>query len=206
MPKGSTGAGGAGQRGSSASRAPQEVFAFFNSDKEAIAWGKTLQAQAGPFSEEEQAAFQDYTDRGFWFWNYDLRGGTTPKPEEQAKIDLVQNALADSITDRPVIVHRTIDSIPDSWTVGGTMQDAGFVSTSVTRKLINNLDRRIRVEIEVPSGSPGLYLGKPLSRFPGQQEFLLPHGTRFEVLSRGADPERPDYYRAELMRLRVVRT
>jgi hypothetical protein len=80
--------------------------------------------------------------------------------------------------------------------IGKTIQDPGFVSTSVAGSG-GNFTGTVKLRIEAPAGTPGIFV-KKLSLHPGENEFLLAAGTKFrvlEVIKTGHETE---------IRLRVV--
>ncbi|MEV6800525.1 phage minor capsid protein [Micromonospora rifamycinica] len=70
---------------------------------------------------------------------------------------------------------------------GRTLQDRGFMSTTISRLSDNGQmqiaqRRRIRMDIEVPAGTPAAYV-EALSAHPGQHELILAPGTSYRVMS-----------------------
>ncbi|WP_431892672.1 phage minor capsid protein [Micromonospora haikouensis] len=71
--------------------------------------------------------------------------------------------------------------------VGQTLQDRGFMSTTISRLSDNGQMqiaqmRRVRMDIEVPAGTPAAYV-EALSAHPGQHELILAPGTSYRVVS-----------------------
>lgn len=93
----------------------------------------------------------------------------------------------------------------DPRTLRGTVQiEAGYMSTSLGSAPPGHFNGRIRMEIVVPAGSTGLWMGIR-SAYPDQRELILPRGTRYLITEVIENPNGPRYAGVEyLLRARVV--
>jgi hypothetical protein len=60
--------------------------------------------------------------------------------------------------------------------IGSIQQDLGYMSTSVT----HGFGGRVQMELEVPAGTPGYYVGQ-ISQHKGENELLLSRGMRYVI-------------------------
>lgn len=82
--------------------------------------------------------------------------------------------------------------------IGHTLVNDAFTSTSVDRKA--SFNGNVRLEIEVPKGTPSIYLGTN-SQFPKESELLLAAGAKMKIVGVEEIPEDPGSYR---VKVRVV--
>ncbi len=94
---------------------------------------------------------------------------------------------------------------------GKVISDPGFVSTTILDQKSTGFDytkKPIRMEIEVPPGTPGLYVSSATPGYASENEFILAAGTSFEIMEvRAATPaEKAAHSDAleHIVRVRVV--
>lgn len=146
-------------------------------------------------TEEQRAAIDGYTGTDYLDYNAWLRGGRNPEgydefysPEE---IDRMVNTLESTMVPLPVDIKvfrymdtrglNVADQSPYSL-VGATIKDKGFLSTG-TRDLasiqaVNG--GKIRMEIDVPAGTRGVYV-EEFSSVKGEFELILAPDTPLRV-------------------------
>lgn len=94
---------------------------------------------------------------------------------------------------------------------GKVISDPGFVSTTILNEKSTGFDytkKPIRMEIEVPPGTPGLYVSSATPGYASENEFILAAGTNFEIMEvRAATPAEKAAHSSSLkhiVRVRVV--
>lgn len=94
---------------------------------------------------------------------------------------------------------------------GKVISDPGFVSTTILDEKSTGFDytkKPIRMEIEVPPGTPGLYVSSATPGYASENEFILAAGTSFEIMEvRAATPAEKAAHSDSLkhiVRVRVV--
>ncbi len=86
---------------------------------------------------------------------------------------------ADTFLYRKFKSNPAID--PASWSVGGTFQDHGYVSTNVGAPVGGYSSANVSLKIVAPKGTKGAFLSKSTLADSGSQEYLLPRGSKFRV-------------------------
>ncbi|MFE3445573.1 ADP-ribosyltransferase [Nocardia sp. NPDC059180] len=76
--------------------------------------------------------------------------------------------------------------------IGTRQTEPGFMSTSLGATPPPHFDREFRMELDVPAGSPGVWMGSR-SAYPDQRELLLPRGARFEIVDVIENPRGSQY-------------
>lgn len=144
----------------------------------------------------EKVAIKAYSEISYGAVNRYLRKGELPNSEAErykvnAILEGVDNAMSRTALKSPVIVHRGLCESPKcvkfftGLKVGAEFEDKGFVSTSV--RPIAELKEKVNLQILVPAGKQGFYMGE-LSRYTQDEaEFLLPRGSKFRVLETVSD-------------------
>ncbi|GIH70334.1 VG15 protein [Sphaerimonospora thailandensis] len=159
-----------------------------------------MQRSMPAWTRTQRDALQDYT--GGWAGpvNDALRKGK-PIPDRFADLRNAVTNLAAAVhpLPRPVTVYRYV--APDAFgrgrtradklgnLVGRTLQDRGFMSTSLARsghtdpagQMALGARRQVLMEIDVPAGARAAYIDE-VSVHPGQWELLLGPGTKYEVV------------------------
>ena len=86
---------------------------------------------------------------------------------------------ADTFLYRKFKSNPAID--PANWSVGGTFQDHGYVSTNVGAPVGGYSSANVSLKIVAPKGTKGAFLSKSTLADSGSQEYLLPRGSKFRI-------------------------
>jgi hypothetical protein len=138
-----------------------------------------LLASLCPEEQEVLAHYKDFSDH----LNCALRGGTLDEKLTRWR-DALDSAVQKGRTTRPLILYRATCAHYVPSVVGTEFQDLAFVSTSLCPEGLVAFycnDAPTKLVIDYPAGSP-------LACFPcdsgggGENERLLPRGTKFRVL------------------------
>jgi len=171
----------------------------------------TMQAWADAnFNPDHEVSIRSYS-ADYQEINGPLREGVAAGDEPWQVADL---DAAMSPTPTPVTVHRWTgtrqfrgidlrDPAARRELVGKTITDRGYTSTSLRQMDMPPLeidDEPVKLIVDVPAGSPALYLGTR-SAFAREQELLLARSTRFRVVS--VEPS-PTSYGEAVIRLEVL--
>ncbi|WP_069161930.1 C2 family cysteine protease [Nocardia altamirensis] len=90
-------------------------------------------------------------------------------------------------------VNGAVLGTGDPRTLLGTVQiEPGYMSTSLGATPPAHFDGAIRMELELPPGASGLWMGVR-SAYPDQRELILPRGTRYLVTEVIQNPQDPRY-------------
>lgn len=188
--------------GGEASEAPKPMSSL----KQLLEYGTAQQAERDTWSEEAQVAAKDYTGGWFTDVNQLLRSGGKGKGgDNEEKVKEIVGQL-DKLFDSPasklkeaVTVSRGVsgDSHPliallkaGQLEPGMEMEDSGYSSTSVKSWDLHSWDTDLKLNIHVPKGAHGLYVGPPppppkggatYSEYPNEFELLLNRGTKMRV-------------------------
>lgn len=139
-------------------------------------------------------ALEDYTGGGYNSLNKYLRHGEFPPYEKTPGVVIdLQNNLDNSFKNAPLVpenlvAYRAINKdVVKDLKPGDTFRDKGFISTSISPKIVSYLDEGdLGLEIRVPKGTKGIYVEK-VSRFKGEKELLLNRGTKFRVIENSGN-------------------
>jgi len=154
------------------------------STSEANAMQRTLE----PWTAEQQRGLTTYTGGSYRQMNQWLRGDRAGWLDEGLK-KAVHNAQAGMRSmPRKVLVHRGCDfqqfglqSYEQALQlVGKTVQDKGFLSTSVGGR--GAFSGSVQLEVELPVGTSASYI-QSISSYHSEKEMLIAAGTKYEVLS-----------------------
>jgi hypothetical protein len=116
--------------------------------------------------------------------------GETKRPTKATKqaVDGLDSSLDKSSVPEDTIVYRglhpsVLGGKPESL-IGKTIQDKGYVSTSLSRDVSKNFSNDTIAEIRVPKGAKGGYMDS-VNKPEGQPEYelLLPRNSEFRVVS-----------------------
>lgn len=133
----------------------------------------------------QQRGLTTYTGGAYRPMNGDLRGGRHATSSYYTDIRDAQKGM------RPVkekiLVHRGtgfsqfgVNSFEEVLQlVGKTVQDKGFLSTSVGGR--GAFSGSVNMEVEVPVGTHGVYV-QPISQHKSENEFLIAAGTHYDIL------------------------
>ncbi|PPK79859.1 ADP-ribosyltransferase exoenzyme [Lacrimispora xylanisolvens] len=144
-------------------------------------------------TKEEKAAIRKYTynsgdkspNRFFERLNAMLRGADQPNDNLIKYADTISGAIKKNKIKQDLICFRNLDINPyTDYSIGDIFREPQFTSTSVVSG--KALDKKFKITLYVPKGSPGAYIEK-ISRFPQQRELLLDKNCLFRVISKGND-------------------
>ncbi|MPZ27534.1 MAG: hypothetical protein GEV12_14275 [Micromonosporaceae bacterium] len=161
---------------------------------------------AEPWTRDQLVAMGDYSGANYLDVNSLLRGFDPPEnfePEHLAELRKSIQDLTEGMRPlpEPILVYRRADSpafgveeLDDlSGLVGRTLQDPGFMSTTVAPDEVGDFDAfgEVLMEITAPAGTPAAYL-EPVSKTPGEFELLLAPARGYRILdvSREGDQVR----------------
>ncbi|MBR4879555.1 MAG: hypothetical protein IKU13_06955, partial [Clostridia bacterium] len=117
-------------------------------------------------SKEEKASIHAYTGTAYANINKVLRGEEKDfEPGNREHASNIHRVLSQASIPNDCVVYRGVSGsalgskrfLPDSMLVGHSIQDSGFMSTSLDPR--DAFQKEILLEIEVPKGAPGVYVG-----------------------------------------------
>jgi hypothetical protein len=150
----------------------------------------TLQNTYEPWTPGEKASLRYYTGNNYTEMNNALRGSDYTTKSYVDHIRKSQAGMRPST--RPLMLYRGtgLDALPGvskyakltdvQKFIGKTVQDKGFMSTSVGGKPA--FGGRLLIEFEAPTGTPMAFVDH-ISKHPGENEMLLAAGTKYRVIS-----------------------
>jgi hypothetical protein len=130
-------------------------------------------------------ALVQYQDEGYSSINKALRSGK-PTREVQKQIDLIDTVIqfAPRLTE-DALLYRGISVKPD-WKVGDIVTDSGFMSTSFSEKVVDDVFALggTKIEIRAGKGTKGFLMRTDFEIVMGQteEEFLLGRGRSLRIL------------------------
>jgi hypothetical protein len=118
-------------------------------------------------------------------------------PDQAQFVDDFKRTIERSVVTQPTTVYRSTNNEAFlNANIGDVIDEPAFVSTSKDKALTDARTSRIKMEIELPKGHPGLDIEASYAQFrvkegagyaETEKEILLPPGTRFKVVSRDGD-------------------
>jgi hypothetical protein len=167
----------------------------FKDGKEGAAWGeKAYEKWAAQLTGKEKDAIEAYTGPGYQSLNKQgksLREGSKLDPESAGAAKALDGALAKGKTDRDIIVHRGVNGVDVireiRMNVGGTFSDRAYQSTSVDSALARDFSNHMVVNIHVPKGSSGAYVGGLRFENHYEREFVLPRNSTYRIIGVSKD-------------------
>lgn len=152
---------------------------------------------ASQLSSTQHSAVYAYTDNAYYNINASLRGKANFSPGNAERAIAIHQALSGAQIPCDCVVYRgasrealgQYQQLSDDQLIGCVIRDGGFMSTSLQRD--NAFMGDIQIEISVPAGTHGAYLGT-ISRFPNEQEVLFDAHQQLEItgVRRGTHGER----------------
>jgi len=145
---------------------------------------------------DERSAIYHYTDTSWMAMNCIMRAncdednlyeGASYQAEAYKRMSHLDRALAKGKLEKSITVHRGLCGSDEcvkrlgQLEVGDEFQDHGYSSTSLRQS--GEATKLINVNITIPKGSPGAYVGR-LSSHKGENEFLLPRGAKFRITGK----------------------
>lgn len=169
----------------------------FSSDADAAAYGaKEWNDYVDGLSPDIKQALNDYTREDgaptYKDINGALRSGTVDDSNLASHVDRIDQALAGHPVPENVVVTRGtgishLAGSPDEL-VGSTVSDAGYTSSSLGGPTAGFDQMPAVLHIQVPAGTPALYLEK-VSEFGGsERELLLGRGSTYQIDQAIRDP------------------
>jgi hypothetical protein len=166
--------------------------------------------QNAPWTAAQREALREYTYGWAGDVNGLLRNGTDAGPLGRKFLAGVNGSMRP--LPQAITVHRFVgidafgvrDVNQLRKLIGMTVQDRGFMSTSIassgwtSSEMTRAAMRRVRMEIVAGPGTPAAYV-ESLSAHPGQWEVILGAGTKFRIISVVRDG------RNAVVRVQVVR-
>jgi hypothetical protein len=144
----------------------------------------------------ERKALDEYTKKNFKPINEYLNIGNTTVPEMPDYIKHIDSAMAKfELKDRITVFKGTKTAWYDGWEAGRVESIKMYLSTSVSRdvaqKYSDNVRREgnesIMLEINMPKGTRGIYIGSNTDAREDELEFLAGHGLKYRVVERNGN-------------------
>lgn len=159
-------------------------------------------------SPEQKAAVKAYTGMAYTNINATLRGLTGNFQSEEYRIwaRQLQGALQQASVPCDCVVYRGMKSealggladLTDGELVGKVYTDNGFMSTSLNRE--DAFGGNVRLEIEVPKGAQGAYVGYIGAQGHTESEVLFNRGQYLKILSVTRDQNGCRVIRTRMMK------
>lgn len=162
----------------------------FRGRKEADEWGvRSFSKWAGSLSDEEEQAVSTYTSAMYGPINRGLRDGDLDK-EDAETVKRLDGILSRGKVPEDMIVFRGI-SDPEvlgdlkGWQ-GKIFEDRAYVSTTLAPEIAERFADAALFRIRVPKGAKAGYIGAVFEEEDGgEQELLLPRGTKIKINGYG---------------------
>jgi phage portal protein BeeE len=168
-----------------------------------------------PWTPVQRKALRQYSSNAFSLINSTLRSGRKLDPaDDRALIKQIRDTnAAMKPTVEPMTVYRNTDfralgiktfnrsMVRDELRglKGKTLQDPGFISTSIERDVTGD-DMPVKLEIEVPAGTPAAYVER-VSEFKNEKEWVLGPGQRMQLVAIKGDPTKDPFV---VVRMKVM--
>jgi len=145
-------------------------------DKLATSWKEQL-------SNSEITAVRQYTRGGAI--NSHLRDGTVSLDTQKEQVAKLDSAIRKFTLPEDLVVYRSVKGV-SKLTAGQVVEDKGFVSTSTNRRYASGdvHSRVTKARILLRAGQHAGPIGNPLTDRPGEDEVLLPRGSKFRVVGK----------------------
>ena len=133
----------------------------------------------------QSGAINDIARKGKLGSNWSKFSYAVPPEELLADLD---HAMEGKVLEKDAMLFRKIDSKAFSrinGPVADIFVDKGFVATTITPETLDKglAHGRYRVVIDVPKGTPGMYIGRHSSAENNERELLLGRGLTFKRVS-----------------------
>lgn len=144
-----------------------------------------MQANQRKWTPDERNGLREYTGAAYRDMNTALRRGVAKTNAYWREIQAAQKAM--QAVPQQFLVTRGCDFAQFGLgsyeqalqLIGKTVQDKGFLSTSVGQ--YPAFSGSVRLQIEIPQGTHGSYVDD-ISMHRGEEEFLVAAGTKYQVL------------------------
>lgn len=148
---------------------------------------KTLGSQAKELGKKEKEAIESYSDDD----TYDKINSALRRGEISSDvapiIETMDKAFASDTANlsESINVVRGIREMPQWAEEGKIVNYRAYMSTTVSKTIASKFGK-VRMEIELPAGSRAIWMDgvNKMSKYPHEQELLLPRGTRLQVVSK----------------------
>lgn len=142
---------------------------------------------ANGLSDSERSALRDYTGNAYLNINSSLRGQTEFNSGNAERACMIHNALSNASIPQNCIVYRgtspaalgSYQNLSDEELVGCQIAEAGFMSTSLNQG--NQFMGAVQLEISVPAGAHGAYVGHLSQYGHNESEVLFDAGQILEI-------------------------
>jgi hypothetical protein len=148
----------------------------------------------GCLTAEEREAVDAYTDKIYLDINRYLNGGAYKYPKTPDYVNLIDSAMAKFELEDRITVYKGAEAVYYAhWKVGDIEPISVFLSTSISEdvaRYFKNFKERwkydeIILEINVPKGTRGIYIGNNTAFPSPQDEFFLGRGgLKYRVIER----------------------
>lgn len=136
---------------------------------------------------EEGAALESYYEGGYLTMNPALRGHTELSDVDKSKVQILDALITRDAkpATQPVLLYRAVQIDEHKFTVGETVHEGAYMSTSASGKGAGQYGETHKFQITVPEGTP-LY-GMPLQGGAGgdmehpSEEIVLPRGAQLRI-------------------------
>jgi hypothetical protein len=145
---------------------------------------------------EEKVSIAGYTGSLYGVINDFLRFGEDADESVIASIGQIDSAIAKSKVNEDLTLYRGVDERyaaelqRRAITIGDSLVDAGFLSTSksesIARRFLGFEGGGLLFKIRIPEGRKALPVG-PYSKYPNEEEFLLPRETELRIVGYDAE-------------------
>jgi phage-related protein (TIGR01555 family) len=161
--------------------------------------GRRIAEKNGSLNEKHVDAIQTYSGSSYENINASLRGG---KPVDPSDLKPTMRNMDAAFKSDAAVLSETVETYrgmngtspvaeairSGQLEVGGTIQDRGFVSTTIDPSVASGFvrtDTGMVMKITAPAGSRGIYMGagppQNLSAFSKERELLLDRGSKFRI-------------------------
>jgi hypothetical protein len=141
----------------------------------------------------ERKALDEYTKKMFEHINGYLNTGSFTDPKIPDYVKNIDSAMAKfELEDSITVFKGTKAAWYDGWEMGRAEPINLYLSTSVSKdvaqkycdKVRRYSDDPIMLEINVPKGTRGIYIGSNTKARENELEFLIWHGLKYRVIER----------------------
>jgi len=144
------------------------------------------------FSSAQRESISSYSETGYLNINDSLFSGKIKTPEIENDIKNIDSIMNKSIVQNDLVTFRgTSAEYFKDWNVNEIHEFKSFMSTSISKEVVekdflSSYSNKMLIEVMVPKGTKGLYLGTN-SECDWEQELLLNRGMKYKVLEKTAN-------------------
>jgi len=141
------------------------------------------------FTPAQKGSIDNYSDTGYTEINNDLFSGKIKSPEIESHIKNLDGIMNSATVQNDLIVFRGTEAKHYiNWNINEVHEYKSFMSTSVSKDIavkefLSNYSNEMLLEVMVPEGTRGLYLGTN-SASDDEEELLLNRGMKYKVLEK----------------------